>query len=127
MNLATRRFSARILQALTQSKILGIRAGSHAHRFIGIWPVVVQGRLFVRSWDEKPDGWYRVLRQERYGHIQIADRKLRVRAVQTRSEQIRNAVDRAYAEKYKSPGSLKYVRGFKRPRRRATTTELVPA
>jgi hypothetical protein len=35
-------------------------------------------------------------------------------------------VDRAYAEKYDTKASLKYVRGFARARRRATTTELVP-
>jgi len=31
-----------------------------------------------------------------------------------------------YAEKYATPGSVKYVRGFKTPRRRATTLEFVP-
>jgi hypothetical protein len=122
-----RRFPSRIICAIGQSKILGIRTGSQPHRFIGIWAVVAQGRVFVRSWDQKPDGWYRVLRQEPYGIIQIADRELRIRAVQTRSEGVKDAVDRAYAEKYTTPGALKYVRGFKRLRRRATTTELMPA
>jgi hypothetical protein len=35
-------------------------------------------------------------------------------------------VERAYAEKYFTPGSLKYVRGFRTPRRRETTMEFVP-
>ena len=122
-----RRFPSRIIHAIGQSKILGIRAGAESHRFIGIWAVVAQGRVFVRSWDRKPDGWYQVLLQEPYGIIQIADRELRIRAVQTRSERLKDAVDRAYTEKYTTPGALKYVRGFKRPQRRASTTELVPA
>lgn len=37
-----------------------------------------------------------------------------------------DAVERAYAEKYRTPASLKYVRGFRLPRRRRTTTELMP-
>ena len=45
-----RRFSTSILAALDKSKILGIRAGDRSdHRFIGIWVVVVEDRVFVRS------------------------------------------------------------------------------
>ena len=33
---------------------LGIRAGTQAHRFVGIWAVVVEVRVFVRSWSLKP-------------------------------------------------------------------------
>ena len=124
---ATRHFASRIIRALEESKILGIRAGSQPHRFIGIWVVVVQGRVFVRSWDRKADGWYRTLRQEPRGVLQIAARELPVRAVHTRSERVKDAVDRAYAAKYTTPGAIKYVRGFKQAKRRATTTELVPA
>jgi hypothetical protein len=120
-------FSAPILHAFAQSKILGIRAGSQPHRFIGIWVVVALGRVFVRSWDQKPDGWYRTILQEPCGVLQIVDRELRIRAVPARSERVLEAVDRAYAAKYTTPGALKYVRGFKHARRRATTTELVPA
>jgi hypothetical protein len=46
-----------------------------------------------------------------------------VRAVQVRSARLRNAVERAYAAKYSTAASLKYVRGFRTARRRETTTE----
>jgi len=39
---------------------------------------------------------------------------------------LKDAVDRAYLEKYRTPASLKYARDLGRPRSRATTTELVP-
>jgi hypothetical protein len=49
-------FSRPIVAALDASKILGIRAGARSdHRFIGIWAVVVTGRVFARSWTEKPE------------------------------------------------------------------------
>jgi hypothetical protein len=96
------------------------------HRFVGIWAVVVEGRVFVRSYWLKPRSWYRTLLEEPRGTIQVGDREVRVRAVRTRSERLMDAVDQAYAEKYPTPGSRVYVRGFKTPRRRATTTELVP-
>ena len=41
-----------------------IRAGNRMHRFIGIWVVVVDDRVFVRSWSLKPQGWYRTFLAE---------------------------------------------------------------
>ena len=120
------RFDPATLAALDRSKILGIRAGTAPHRIIGIWVVVVERRVFVRSWSLKPRSWYRTFLEEPRGIIEIDGRQLPVRAVRTRSERLKSAVDRAYAEKYPTPGSRKYVIGFRRPTRRNTTTELVP-
>ena len=77
-----RQSSARILRQLDEAKYLTIRAGAD-HRFIWVWVVVVNGRVYIRSWND-------------------------------------------YAGKYTTPAAQKYVRGFNTPRRRATTSELVP-
>jgi hypothetical protein len=124
----TRRFSRPVVAAIDESKILGIRAGARSdHRFIGIWAVVVAGRVYVRSWTQKPDGWYRTFLDDPLGAIQVGERQLRIRAVRARGERIRDAVERAYAKKYPTSGSVKYVRGFRSPRRRETTMELRPS
>ena len=123
----TPRFSRPVLTAIGESKILGIRAGARSdHRFIGIWAVVVDGRVFARSWTRKPGGWYRTFLEDPLGTIQIGEREFRVRAVQARSERVRDAVEAAYAEKYDTKASQKYVRGFRTPRRREATIEFVP-
>jgi hypothetical protein len=115
-----------VVAAIDASKILGIRAGGRSdHRFIGVWPVVVGGRVFVRSWTIKPDGWYYAFLEDPRGTIQVGEREIRVRAVPVRAERLLAAVEQAYAEKYPTPGSRKYVRGFRTARRRATTTEFV--
>jgi hypothetical protein len=123
---ARRRFTADVLTAIRDGKMLRIRAGAQPHRFIGIWAVVVQGRVFVRSWSLKPRSWYRTFLVEPRGAVQIAGREIPVRAVRTRSERLKSAVDRAYLEKYNSPASIKYARDLGRAKSRATTTELVP-
>jgi hypothetical protein len=123
----TRRFSSPIVAAIDESKILGIKAGARSsHRFIGVWAVVVAGRVYVRSWTQKPGGWYRTFLDDPLGMLQVGERQLRIRAVRARGERIRDAVERAYAKKYPTPGSVKYVRGFRSPRRRETTMELLP-
>ena len=121
-----RRFSTPALTLIAGSKILGIRAGIRPHRFLGVWVVVVKGRVFVRPWNDKPGGWYRVFLEEPRGVIQIAGREIRVRARMARGERLYDAIDRAYGEKYTTPASRQYVRGFARPKRRKTTTELLP-
>ncbi len=120
------RFPADVVVAIRDGKILGIRAGTRAHRIIGIWSVVVEERVFVRSWSLKPRSWWRTFLEEPRGIIQVGKRKISVRAVQTRSERLKDAVSRAYLKKFSTPGWLKFARDLGRARSRATTTELVP-
>lgn len=125
--MTARRFSRPVLAAIDESKVFGIRAGSRSdHRFIGIWAVVVNGRVFARSWTRKAGGWYRTLLEDPRATIQVGDRQLRARAVFVTSERMRDAVERAYAKKYATPGSRKFVRGFRTARRRETTVEFCP-
>jgi hypothetical protein len=120
-----RRFSADIVAALRDGKGLRIKAGT-THRFIGIWVVVVESRVFVRSWSLKARGWYRSFLKDPRGFIQLGSRTIPVVAVQTRSGRLRDAVDRAYLEKYATPGALKYAKDLGSPKSRATTLELRP-
>jgi hypothetical protein len=122
-----RRFSRPVVTAADKAKIMGVRAGGRSdHRFIGVWCVVVDGRIFARSWTLTKGGWYRTFLDDPLGTIQVGDRELRARAVPVRSERTRDAVEEAYAAKYVTPGARKYVRGFRTPRRREATIEFVP-
>lgn len=120
------RFAAEDLERLDRAKILGVRSGSD-HRYTGVWPVVVEGRLFVRSWNDKPAGWYRAFRARPLGSIEVGDREIAVLARPVRSERLRTAVTAAFAAKYPTPGSRKWVEGFAEPERAAHTLELMPA
>lgn len=122
-----KRLSRPVVAAVDASKIIGIRAGARSdHRFTGVWPVVVQGRVFARSWTVKRDGWNHAFLEDPLGVMQVGERQVRVRAVPVRSERLRDAVEDAYAEKFNTKASQKYVRGFRTPRRRNTTLEFVP-
>jgi len=126
MTTGKKRFPADVLRAIRDGNVLGIRAGTQPHRIIGIWAVVVEGRVFVRSWSLKPRSWWRTFLEQPRGIVQAGGRTIAVRAVQTRSERLKDAIDRAYLEKYHTPGSVKYARDLGRARSRATTTELLP-
>ena len=124
---AKTRLSRPIVVAAGAAKIIGVRAGARSdHPFTGVWPIVADGRLFARSWTQKAEGWYRAFLEDPLGTIQVGEREIRVRAVRAKGERIRDAIEREYAEKYDTRASLKYVRGFRTPRRRETTMEFVP-
>jgi hypothetical protein len=125
-DMATTHFDPRLLDAIRTTSIIGIRAGSKPHRVIGIWAVVVERRVFVRSWSLKPRSWYRTFLEDPRGALHVGRRRIPIRAVRTRSERIKSAVDRAYLAKYTSPGSVKYARDLGGQKSRETTTELVP-
>lgn len=122
-----KRFSKRVLALLDESKVLRIRAGSE-HRFLGIWAVVVRDRVFVRPWNDNPGGWRRAFLADPRGAILPGDAKkeILVRARPARGDRLFDAIDAAYAGKYDSRGSRKWVRGLAAPRRRKTTMELLP-
>ena len=121
------RFTDDLIRAVEKDKILGLRTGlDSTHRIIGIWAVVVERRVFVRSWALKPQGWWRVFLEDSFGSMFIADREIPIRAVHTRSERLKDLVSAAYKEKYNTPGSVRYVRDMSRKKSRDTTTELVP-
>jgi len=119
-------FPDEILALIKRGKILGIRAGKDSvHRVIGIWVVVVDGRVFVRSWSMKPISWWRTLLEDPHGSMFVGGKEIRIRAIQTRSERLKDLVSLAYKEKYNTPGSVQYVKEMSRQKSRDTTTELV--
>jgi hypothetical protein len=78
-----------VVRAIDAAKIIGVRAGTRSnHRFTGVWAVVVDGRVFVRSWTLKAGGWYRTLRDDPNAVIEVGGRQVRVRAVPARGARI---------------------------------------
>ncbi len=113
------------VEALNKAKILGVRAGTE-HRYTGVWVVVVEGRVFARSWNDKPTGWFRAFRKQPDGTIQVGELEIPVRGKLVRSARIRDAVTVAFGEKYNTKGSRKWVEGFAEPERVINTLEFVP-
>ena len=120
-------FSPEMLDTIRKEKIIGIRAGTEStHRVIGVWVVVVEGCVFIRSWSMKPRSWWRTFVEDPYGSLFVGDQEIPIRVIQTRSERLKELVSQAYKEKYNTPGSIQYVKDMSRKKSRDTTTELVP-
>ena len=119
------KFPDDVIEAFRRAKIIGVRAGAQ-HSFTGVWVVVVDGRVFARSWSDKPTGWFRAFRRDGDGTVQVGALELPVRAKFTRGARLLGAVTKALAEKYNTKGSRKWVEGFAEPEREPHTVEFVP-
>jgi hypothetical protein len=118
-------FADDIVEAFRKAKIMGVRAGSE-HRYTGVWVVVVDDRVFARSWNDKPTGWFQAFRKQSSGTIQVGELEIPVRGKLVRSARLRDAVTVAFGEKYPTKGSRKWVEGFAEPERVANTIEFIP-
>lgn len=118
-------FSGPLLASVRDDPFLYIRAGE-AHKFVGIWAVVVDGRAFVRSWNNKPSGWHAAFLKNPAGAIRISKREIPIRVRAAKGQRLNDAIDAAYLEKFPSKGWRKYAVGLAEPARRATTLELLP-
>jgi hypothetical protein len=119
------KFPGNVIDAFTSAKIIGVRSGSD-HKYTGVWVVVVNGRVYARSWSDKPTGWFHAFNREPEGWVQVGDLELSVRARFPRSADVLGAVTSAYAQKYNTKASRKWVDGFAEPARQMTTLEFIP-
>lgn len=119
-------FPDQLFAVLKKSKAIRVRAGMGDHRFIGIWFVIVGSRVLARSWSVKPHGWYCTFLREPRGAIRVGKTEIAIRALPISDKRLRNAVDRAYLEKYNAGWELKYAKDLTREMSRATTIEFVP-
>jgi hypothetical protein len=119
------RFPPQVTAEIDATKYMKIRAGDH--RYIHVWVVVVDGRVVVRSWNDKPDGWYRAFLNDPAGAIQLGGADVPIRAIRVRSAKLNDAADAAYALKYATKANQPYVKGLATAARKATSLELLPA
>ena len=118
-------FAGDVVDEFRKAKIMGVRAGRE-HRYTGVWVVVVDERVFARSWNDKPTGWFQAFRKEANGMVQVDDLEIPVRGKLVRGPRMRDAVTVAFGEKYPTKGSKKWVDGFAEPSRAVNTMEFVP-
>jgi len=119
------KFAKDVVEVFRSAKIMGVRAGTE-HRYTGVWLVVVDGRVFARSWNDKPTGWFQAFRKQSSGMVQVGDLELVVRGKVVRGARLREAVTAAYGEKYPTKGSRKWVEGFAEAERVVNTIEFIP-
>ena len=117
-------FDAEAREAFAQQEEVRVRTGEH--RFIPIWTVVVNGRVFARSWQQREDGWAAALARSEPGEVKVngEPRPVEALVVGTEDRALTNAIDQAYRDKYDDAWH-EYVVRLTDDDAQATTLELL--
>ncbi|MBB6330122.1 hypothetical protein HNP24_001072 [Chryseobacterium sediminis] len=114
------------LDYIKNNNIIGIKAGNQRHEFLEIWMVVVQNRIFARSWGLAERSWYNTFLEESAGEIQCGKTIYPIQAVIP--EDINNLteeINQAYLTKYNTGHNIPYSRGIVQEKHVVRTMEFI--
>jgi len=120
------RLAPELVAAASHDLVIGVRVGD-THRFIAVWAVVVEERVFARSWGRSGDGWRAQIRDGGAVTLEIGGSQVRARARVVTDEHTNAQVDEAYRTKYHTRASARYVADLTSGASRESTVEFVPA
>jgi hypothetical protein len=121
-------FSKAFLKCINETQITSVRAGKGREKFTGIWMVVVEGRIFARSYTLSERSWYTTLLDGDTGDIKCGKEIVAVKGSKPLDiKTITEAINKAYEKKYLVKSyNKKWVDGLAEPGRVARTMEFIP-
>lgn len=117
-------FGPATLAVLHAEREVRIRAGDGSRRGTVIWVVVVQERVYARSFQGERGKWYQAAVRDGHAALQASGRDIPVAVHRVTSEPLIEAVSRAYLTKY---ADSEYAQAMVRPEVLGTTVRLEPA
>ncbi|MBG9378535.1 DUF2255 family protein [Panacibacter sp. DH6] len=114
------------LAYINNNSLAGIKAGSDRHDFLDIWMVVVDDRIFARSWGFAERSWYNTFLKDPAGQIKCGDTVFSIRAsVPTDNDLLTPKINSAYLAKYHAASNLTYTSAIITGRHIEKTMEFV--
>ena len=104
------------LDFIKSSNLIGLKAGHERETFLEIWMVVVDNRIFARSWGFAERSWYNYFLNDSSGEIKCGDEVFQIEAVvPDNDDEFNEKISEAYLKKYSnSEHNLKYAKGIVR-------------
>lgn len=111
---------------INSHNLTGIKAGQKPHAFLEIWMVVVEDRIFARSWELAERSWYNTFLKESEGKLKCGDQEFNISAnIPDDLKKITSKINTAYLDKYNSGENSKYATGITKPAHFDKTMEFV--
>ncbi|TZF98476.1 DUF2255 family protein (plasmid) [Chryseobacterium panacisoli] len=114
------------LHYIKTNTIIGIKAGFQRSDFLEIWMIVVQDRIFARSWGLAEKSWYNTFLENPEGEIQCGKIIYPIKAaIPEDLNDITEEINQAYLAKYNTGHNIPYSRGIIQEKHVAKTMEFV--
>lgn len=121
-------FSQETLDYINTHNLIGIRAGEERTTFLNIWMVVVNRRVFARSWGLAEKSWFNTFLHSRTGAVKCGEQLIPVIGrISDDLSQLEELINKAYLEKYDSGSNSFYAQGITKPAHVERTMEFLPA
>ena len=109
-------FPSDFYRFLKNHTLVFVKGGNGDHAFLDIWMVVVDGRVFARSWTRKERSWFTAFRESGEGQIRYGEKVIGVKGTQLPADSpLQKRIDRAYLRRFTDPESREYAVGIARP------------
>ncbi|MFY0254185.1 DUF2255 family protein [Chitinophaga sp. 30R24] len=110
-SLVTHPFPDHIIKYVNTHDLIGIKAGGDRDKSIEIWMVVVDDRIFARSWGLAERSWFTAFQEDPTGVIECGDEIVPVTAIVIPDDHELNvAINKAYLLKYNHGENAMYAR-----------------
>lgn len=114
------------LNYINSNNLIGIKAGKNRERFLEIWMVTVDNRIFARSWGFAERSWYNTFLKDEEGQIQCGTNISNIKArVPEDLDEINEKISKAYLDKYDSGENSYYAKGIIEEKHAQKTMELI--
>ncbi len=109
-------FSKEFYTFLEENTLVGIKGGMKRERFLQIWMVEVNQRVFARSWNKSARSWFTAFLEEGAGQIKFGESIFNVTGQKLASDaQMTALINQAYLAKYNQPYNVSYAKGITQP------------
>ncbi|MBL1212871.1 MAG: DUF2255 family protein [Ignavibacteriae bacterium] len=109
---------------LEENTLVGIKGGKKRNKYLEIWMVNVNGRIFARTWTRSKKSWFNSLLEEGIGEIKYSNKIIEVSASKNNEPEINMLIDKAYLQKYDQPNNVEYSEGITKKEYWEYTVEL---
>ena len=98
---------------LNENTLVEVKGGTTRKSFLHIWLVVVEGRVFGRSWNKSEKSWFTAAVKTGVGAIKYGEKILEVKGRKVAfDDPIQHRVSQAYIDKYHQPENIAYAEGI---------------
>ncbi|WP_312557958.1 DUF2255 family protein [Empedobacter brevis] len=98
---------------ISTHNLIGLKAGLSRENFLDIWMVIVENRIFARSWGFAEKSWYNTFLVENEGELRCGDLIVKIKAqIPNDLNQISAEINKAYLDKYNYGDNSVYAKGI---------------
>ena len=118
------RFPEDFYTYLQKNTLIEIKGGMEREKYLKIWMVEVDHRVFARSWNKSKKSWFTEFIKTGVGQVKYGNNVIDVRGIKLpRESYIHKLINQKYLEKYNQEENLFYSKGITQPEYKDYTME----